>query len=204
MAKSDTRRTKGQAKPRKERDPPGAVRKGEDAKTSGGSGEGGRESIFRQYRGCATPALCAGIGLCRWPTICRHDQQKARRAESISPVGMETGANSGRPVGEGAEAKGGEREASVSERGTSIEPRQIVAEQYLPRGYYYCGVQWAARLGVIVTHHCQYFGAGYAYGLDEQERKAKNRTDRKAIAALLIGFTLGLLLPLAYQMVSRG
>ena len=207
MAKSDTRRTKGQAKPRKERDPPGAVRKGEDATTGGGGGEGGRKAMGKW---CAFARRNCAARLNGWVCFdaCKplrwDDQSAPRYTPGGEPVGMETGANSGRSVGEGAEAKGGEREADLPERGTSIEPRQIVAEQYLPRGYYYCGVQWAARLGVIVTHHCQYFGAGYAYGLDEQERKAKNRTDRKAIAALLIGLTLGLLLPLAYQMVSRG
>ena len=200
MAKSDTRRTKGQAKPRKERDPPGAVRKGKDAKTGGGGGA------------CCDYLILDSEGGARWAhtgerafqsLVPGNNKPEAGRTKSSGPVGMETGANSGRPVGEGAEAEGGEREAGLSDRSRSEEACGRIAEWDDFSRYYNRGIYRAESFGIAGDAKAR-FANGFAYGARQQDREAARYTRRWAGAALLIGITLGVLLPLAYQMVSRG
>lgn len=204
MAKSDARRTKGQAKPGKERGAPGAVRAREDAKTGGGSGAGGGRVMgsICEYCGKAQTDPKAELHWIECPRAW-HDKQAIGRTESIGPVGMETGANSGRLIGEGTETKGGERAAGVSDWHPNQGAGNPFAERYVQGGDHIGGLQRAACERATPAWEDGY-NFGYASGFDDQDWEAKTRASRKTIAALLIGLTLGLLLPLAYQMVSRG
>jgi len=116
---------------------------------------------------------------------------------------MEAGNDSGQPIGESAKTEGGERAADLpwGRPGTVVGP--FFSKPHIARGYHDSGLLRAASLGITGAEKTT-FSWGYAFGADKQIWKAASRTYRWAGAALLIGITLGLLLPLAYQMVSRG
>lgn len=211
MAKSDARRTKGQAKPGKERDPPGAVRAREDAKTDRGGGERSDQSVYEHKECPDSGEQCwtCPHGRCKWLeaaaliSFASHNKSAFGCTQSIGKMGMETGNDSGGSEREGTEAKGGERAAGVSKYFADPGHIPIGPELDVPRGDYDRGLHRAAGVGATGAAE-DYFAAGYAVGCNEQDWPSARRTYRWAGAAFLIGLTLGLLLPLAYQMVSRG
>jgi hypothetical protein len=155
--------------------------------------------------GCEAAGDCKGsfAAILREPKP-GNNQPQAGRTASIREVGMETGADCRQPSGESAKAEGGERAASVSECVTSITPSEIIAECDLSRIGYSRGLHRASRVGIISTNAKEYFAAGYAFCGCVQDWTPKVSANRKAGAALLIGIAFGLLVSLAYQMVSRG
>jgi hypothetical protein len=195
MATSDRDRAKGQAKPRTKRSAPGTVRGGESAK-----GDWGRS------KACDPEVLAAQVKLNERYRQWLDDgdnEQAIRRAKSLGKVGMEAGNDSGQPSGESAKAEGGERAAGVFDGGADTVIGPISTQYSVSRSNYDRGVLRAAGLGTAQGAICV-FAAGYASCADEQDWQAKVGANRRTYTALLIGITLGLLLSLAYQMVSRG
>lgn len=172
MAKSDARRTKGQAKPGKERGAPGAVRAGKDVKTGGGSGS--RIGLCLDGIVCPTPFRCVEVGGCKrglYKFVISNDQQAPRYIAGGKPVGMETGANRGGPIGEGAEAKGGECAAGIPYTGPDQDIDELCAKLGVRRSDYDRGLYRAAcfradRSGV------HYEACDYAIRCAEQNREA--------------------------------
>lgn len=199
MAKSDARRTKGQAKPGKERGAPGAVRAREDAKTDRGGGESSNQAVVGcpWGRSCSYPQCLCGV-------VVGGDYKPTFRCfEGFGQVGMEAGANNGGSERESTEAKGGEWPPSVFGRPGGPGVSELGAERNMQGGHPNRSVQWlegwrAAQVTYDTLKSYQ------SERTEQQNREAKARTYRWAGAALLIGVTLGLFLPLAYQMVSRG
>jgi hypothetical protein len=119
---------------------------------------------------------------------------------------MEAGNDSGQPSGESAKAEGGERAAGVSDGKASQGSSGFSTESTDPsRDYASCLHRDACR-GIISGTSVELENVNLSFYFDSEKQvwKAASRTYRWASAALLIGLTLGLLLPLAYQMVSRG
>lgn len=198
MAKGDRSKPQGQAKPKAKRAPSRAVRGRQDDKASGGVGKRSAGGVVCFCPGDETQHT----GPCwqrQWSESGYH-KQKAGRTPSSNPLGMETGADNGQPIGASPKAEGGERAAGVSDWRSSPNFSELGPERDNESSDYDSGVLRVKGVGTPGVIKFSKIG-DVPYSWFEQDGETKASPYRVVVATAIAAFTLGLLVSATYRLV---